>query len=173
MLFSFLIHALKFFLLQLFHRSTVERVMHENWSALSNMKTYPLMKKKQKNATDTIPEVQWERNTFHNKTHHLLKSWKKITGEKITWVILKQTSKVNPDPHATCNTQNTNPDACKVHEDDKLAVLAKEEIYYIYEPPLPHNWKQYGSINYQQERYTVAYLTRFTNIIQNKREISL
>lgn len=58
MLFSFLILTLKFFLLQLFHRSNVERVMHEKRSALSNMKTYPLMKKKQKNATDIIPEVQ-------------------------------------------------------------------------------------------------------------------
>lgn len=48
MLFSFIILTLKFFLLQLFHRSTVERVMHENWSALSNTKTYPLMQKQNK-----------------------------------------------------------------------------------------------------------------------------
>jgi hypothetical protein len=81
-----------------------------------------------------------------------LKSWKKITEEKITRVILKQLNKVNPDPHAACNTQNTNPGACKVHEDDKLGVLTKEEIYHISELPLPHYPKEYGRVNYQQER---------------------
>lgn len=78
----------------------------EKRSAFSNMKIFPLMKKKQKNVTDTIPEVQWEINTFHNKTHHLLKSWKKITEEKITQVIPKQMNH-HSTSYTRCHMQHT------------------------------------------------------------------
>lgn len=49
--------------------------------------------------------------------------------------------------HAT--HQDIDPNACKSHKADKLAVLGAEEIYHISVPSFPHYPKHYKRINFQ------------------------
>jgi hypothetical protein len=63
----------------------------------------------------------------------------------------------------------------RIHEADKLAFLGKEEIYHIYETSLPSYLKHHTTDPQLQttEKYIVAspaHVTRFTSILQNKRE---